>query len=72
MSESDGTYDGQKIRQPLQRLTRQEMLSILDTHPLFTGRCPCCEIPLKLETPEWLCHHCGATSSRTAGDEKEG
>lgn len=71
MRESNGSYDGQIIRQPAQKLTRQEMLTLLDTHPLFTGRCPCCEIPLKLETREWHCHHCGATSSGTAGDDRK-
>lgn len=71
MSKSKGTYNDQKIHQPPQRLTGQEMLTLLDTHPLFTGRCPCCEIPLKVDKPEWHCHQCGAKSSGTVGDDRK-
>lgn len=70
-SESDATYNGKKIQQSLQRLTQEDKMKLLNTHPLFTGRCPCCEIPLKVEKPEWHCHQCSAQSSGTARDEKE-
>lgn len=38
-------YAGELILQPQQRWTPQEQLDLLDTHPLFTGRCPLCEMP---------------------------
>ncbi len=36
------TYNGEEIIQPPQRWTREEQLWLLDTHPLFTGKCPQC------------------------------
>jgi hypothetical protein len=39
-----------------------EQLYLLDTHPLFTGRCPACEMPLIQTDPprvHWDCEHCG-------------
>lgn len=38
-------YNGELIRQSQRRRTREEQLELLDTHPLFTGRCPRCEMP---------------------------
>lgn len=35
-------YAGELIVQPRQRWTQQEQLQLLDTHPMFTGRCPQC------------------------------
>ena len=35
-------YAGELIVQPRQRWTREEQLQRLDTHPMFTGRCPQC------------------------------
>ncbi|BAY66952.1 hypothetical protein NIES22_70960 (plasmid) [Calothrix brevissima NIES-22] len=36
------TYNGEEIRQPPQRWTREQQLWLLDWHPMFTGRCPAC------------------------------
>lgn len=33
-------YNGEEIIQPRQRWTPEEQLKLLDTHPLFTSRCP--------------------------------
>ncbi|MEG4596052.1 DUF5049 domain-containing protein [Microcoleus sp. F8_C2] len=38
-------YNGELILQPRQHWTPQQQLDLLDTHPLFTGRCPRCERP---------------------------
>ena len=35
-------YAGELIVQLRQRWTREEQLQLLDTHPMFTGRCPQC------------------------------
>ncbi len=35
-------YLGELIVQPRQRWTREQQLELLDTHPMFTGRCPQC------------------------------
>ncbi len=35
-------YAGKLALQPQQRWTRDEQLELLDTHPIFTGRCPAC------------------------------
>lgn len=35
-------YAGELILQPQERWTRQEQLDLLDTHPIFTSRCPAC------------------------------
>lgn len=36
------TYNGEEIIQPRQLWTQQQQLELVDTHPLFTGRCPEC------------------------------
>jgi hypothetical protein len=33
-------YNGELILQPQQCWTLKEQLELLDTHPLFTGKCP--------------------------------
>ena len=38
-------YNGELILQPRQLWTREEQMELLDTHPMFTGRCPQCEMP---------------------------
>ncbi len=35
-------YNGELIVQPRQRWTREQQMELLDTHPMFTGRCPQC------------------------------
>lgn len=55
-------YNGEEIIQPRQRWRREEMLDLLDWHPLFTGRCPHCSRPFpRYERPpvHWDCPHCG-------------
>ncbi len=36
------TYNGEEIIQPPQRWSREQQLELLDTHPMFTGKCPQC------------------------------
>ncbi len=55
-------YNGELILQPRQRWTPEQQLELLDTHPLFTGRCPRCEMTYpQYETPpvHWDCSACG-------------
>ena len=55
-------YNGELILQPRRRWTLEQQLELLDTHPLFTGRCPQCEMTYpKYETPpvHWDCSECG-------------
>lgn len=54
-----GYYKGDWIPQPFPTLTEAEQLALLDEHPLFTGRCPNCEMPMA-ESVEgrWACGHC--------------
>jgi hypothetical protein len=35
-------YNGELILQPQQRWTQEEQLELIDSHPLFTGKCPQC------------------------------
>jgi len=55
-------YNGELILQPRQRWTLEQQLELLDTHPLFTGRCPQCEMTYpQYEMPpiHWDCPECG-------------
>ena len=55
-------YNGELILQPRQQWTPEQQLELLDTHPLFTGRCPRCErLFPQYETPpvHWDCSACG-------------
>ncbi len=36
-----------------------QQLALLNTHPLFTGRCPNCEMPIAAPQIHWDCQHCG-------------
>uniref|UniRef100_B8HWA2 Uncharacterized protein n=1 Tax=Cyanothece sp. (strain PCC 7425 / ATCC 29141) TaxID=395961 RepID=B8HWA2_CYAP4 len=50
------------ITQVLARLSRSEQLEVMQTHPLFTGKCPCCgsRVPHhSLPPARWDCHDCG-------------
>lgn len=56
-----GYYAGDWIPQQ-HWLTTEEQLGLLDTHPLFTGRCPNCEMPIRQTEPprvHWDCDECG-------------
>jgi hypothetical protein len=55
-------YNGELIVQPEFRFTQVEQLRLLDWHPLFTGRCPECEMPIVQTYPlrvHWDCSACG-------------
>jgi hypothetical protein len=46
----------------LAQLSRSEQLEVMQTHPLFTGKCPCCDasLPVSKQAPTQLnCDHCG-------------
>ena len=61
--EGTSYYDGQLIRRPRGRWTREEKLWLLDNHPMFTGRCPACDYQWARDdypTVEWQCPACGA------------
>lgn len=55
-------YGDELVVEPVQRLTNAQRLELLDSHPLFTGRCPNCEMPIRQTEPprvHWDCGHCG-------------
>lgn len=55
-------YNGELILQPQQSWSQVEQLALLDWYPLFTGRCPDCEMPMTQRDPAfvyWDCAHCG-------------
>ncbi len=54
-------YNGELVLQTRRR-TVTEQLALLDTHPLFTERCPNCELPIAPVHPvqvHWDCSNCG-------------
>lgn len=52
INEERSFYNGQEIVQPEQHWTQEEMLQLIDEHPIFTGRCPSCEMPFpRFEKP---------------------
>lgn len=56
------TYNGEAIFALLVKLTLEQQMALLGTHPLFTGHCPECEMPiLETEPPKvhWDCSECG-------------
>ena len=55
-------YGGELILDLAGVRSQGEQLELLDTHPLFTGRCPRCEMPLLQTDPprvHWDCGRCG-------------
>ncbi len=59
---SGSFYNGEEIVHPHQRWRREEMLALLDEHPIFPNRCPSCEMPFpRFEKPpvHWDCSSCG-------------
>ncbi|MBD2002753.1 MULTISPECIES: hypothetical protein [Cyanophyceae] len=55
-------YDSRPGSMPWQRFTPESKLELLDYYPMFTGRCPCCEIPFEMKKPplvHWDCTRCG-------------
>lgn len=56
------SYYGDELICHTPRLTPQEQLEILDTHPFFTGVCPACGYHFNLQNPpevHWDCPECG-------------
>jgi predicted RNA-binding Zn-ribbon protein involved in translation (DUF1610 family) len=57
-----GEDNGELTLQPRQRWTREQQLDLLDTHPLFTGRCPQCGYEFQRDYTarvHWDCPQCG-------------
>ncbi len=55
-------YNGELILQPQQRRTQQQQLELLDTHPMFTGKCPQCGYEFDRDWSarvHWDCSECG-------------
>lgn len=55
-------YAGELVLNPQRHLSRQKQLELLETHPLFTGRCPKCGHELDEQNQsafEWYCNRCG-------------
>jgi hypothetical protein len=55
-------YNGELVQQLTQQRTEQERLDLLDWHPMFTNRCPDCEMPMHETIPRrvhWDCEACG-------------
>ena len=55
-------YNGELIKQPQQRFSKEEMLYLIDTHPLFTNICPNCNYEFeKQDSPRahYNCPECG-------------
>ncbi len=60
--EAASYYNGELILQPRQHWTREEQLELLDTHPLFTGKCLKCGYQFSPDNPpevHWDCPKCG-------------
>ncbi|MFB2920259.1 MULTISPECIES: hypothetical protein [Aerosakkonema] len=54
-------YNGEAMRPPQQHWTAAKKLELLDTHPLFTNRCPQCEMPYPSDykpLAHWDCPYC--------------
>jgi hypothetical protein len=58
--EPDGAsyYGDELVITPEQRWNREQKEALLDWHPLFTGRCPSCEVPLFQTEPPRVCWDC--------------
>lgn len=55
-------YGDELVLDPVKKLTEAQQLELLNTHPLFTGRCPNCEKPMQQTESRrvhWDCEHCG-------------
>lgn len=61
METNEAFYNGDHIAPILDRLTIEQKLELLDWHPIFTGRCPNCEMLIRETTPtrvHWDCGEC--------------
>ena len=60
-AKEEATYCGEVIPEAMTHTT-EEQWALLDWHPIFTGRCPNCEMPMLQTTPprvHWDCEDCG-------------
>ena len=51
-------YGNELVITPEQRWNREQKVALLDWHPMFTERCPSCEVPLLQTEPprvDWDC-----------------
>jgi hypothetical protein len=53
-------YGDRLISNRRSRLTQEEQLQIIDTHPLFTGVCPECGHEIDKPGINWHCPACGS------------
>ncbi|AOX01277.1 hypothetical protein BJP34_19180 [Moorena producens PAL-8-15-08-1] len=61
-TDSIATRLGELIKNPTRKLTPQQQLEILNTHPFFTGKCPECGYNYDKNNPpavHWDCPECG-------------
>ncbi|MGG6270656.1 hypothetical protein ACQ4M3_38960 [Leptolyngbya sp. AN03gr2] len=66
LREDDSAMYAGEVVISARRWTTQQQLEWLDTHPLFTERCPRCERSMKFgsrSSKHWQCDHCGWTDS---------
>ena len=55
-------YGDEFVLSPAQQLSLEQRLELLGWHPIFTGRCPNCEYPIRQTEParvHWDCLECG-------------
>ncbi len=54
-------YNGEEMAQSHQRRTLEEQIKLPDYHPLLTGICPRCEMPIPYDVHlvHYDCSHCG-------------
>jgi hypothetical protein len=52
-------YGDELVLEPVQRLTLEQRLELLDSHLLFTGRCPGCESAIAPGQVHYDCGNCG-------------
>lgn len=59
-SEESSYYNGESITSSKQQWSREQQAHLLDWHPIFTGRCPDCEMPMKQPDlkRDWICSNC--------------
>ena len=52
-------YNGELIKLPEKRLTKEQQLWLVETHPRFTGVCRECGYQFPGHPPSWDCPECG-------------
>ncbi|MEM6251393.1 MAG: hypothetical protein AAF821_00595 [Cyanobacteria bacterium P01_D01_bin.156] len=62
MNSDSSTYNEEVMPTPVVRHTLQQQLARLNWHPMFTGRCPSCDMPIRQTQQQqvhWDCDQCG-------------